>query len=288
MINPPDAGAIGLFDSGVGGLSVWREVVALLPQARTVYVADQTHAPYGSRQLAEVQVFSEGITRFLLEAGAQLIVLACNTASAAALYYLRACFPYVPFVGMEPAVKPAVAQTRSGVIGVLATPATFEGELFANLLDRYAGSARVLTQTCPGLVEAVEAGALDTPETEARLRGCLEPLLAAGIDQLVLGCTHYPFLSPLIVRIVGNSVALLDPAPAVARQTARVWAQMRPDVPRKSYHPASTCGPARHVFYTTGPLRDFSAALERLVPPAAETGAVRAAGWDCQGVLRAL
>ena len=288
MINPSDASPIGLFDSGVGGLSIWREVVSLLPHAHTVYVADQTHAPYGYRQLAEVQFFSEGITRFLLEAGAQLIVLACNTASAAALYYLRARFPHVHFVGMEPAVKPAVAQTRSGVIGVLATPATFAGELFASLLDRYAGSARVLTQTCPGLVEAVEAGAWDTPETEARLRACLEPLLAAGIDQLVLGCTHYPFLSPLIARIVGNGVALLDPAPAVARQTARVLAQMRLEVPRESRHTASTCGPVRHVFYTTGPLQDFSAALERLAPHAAETGAVRAAGWDCQGVLRAL
>ncbi len=288
MSGPPSPGPIGLFDSGVGGLSIWREVVRVLPHAQTLYVADQAHAPYGSRQLSEVRAFAEGITRFLLEAGAQLVVLACNTASAAALHHLRARFPSVPFVGMEPAVKPAVAQTRTGVIGVLATPATFQGALFASLLDRYAGNVRVLTQTCPGLVEAVESGTLDCPETEALLRACLEPLLAAGVDQLVLGCTHYPLVAPQIARMVGPGVTLVDPAPAVARQTARVLGQTRVSLPPNPHTAASAPGTLRHVFYTTGSLPGFSAALERLAACPTGATAVRAAGWSSGGVLRAL
>jgi len=194
---------IGIFDSGVGGLSVWREIARQLPLEDTLYLADQAHVPYGSRSLNEVREHSEGITRFLLGWGAKIIVVACNTASAAALHHLRRTFPDVPFVGMEPAVKPAVERTRTGVVGVIATQATFQGELFASLLERYAGDVGVLIQACQGLVEAVEAGALDTPETEALLRHYLTPLIEAGADQLVLGCTHYPFLRPLIERVVG-------------------------------------------------------------------------------------
>ncbi|RME36964.1 MAG: glutamate racemase [Thermoflexia bacterium] len=175
---------IGVFDSGVGGLSVWREIVRELPGVPTLYVADQAHVPYGPRPLEEVRRFAEGITRFLLAQGATVVVLACNTASAAALHHLRALFPQVPFVGMEPAVKPAVQRTRNGRVGVIATPATFQGELFASLLTRFGRDARVLPQVCPGLVEAVEAGALEAPETEALLRSCLAPLLAAGIYEV--------------------------------------------------------------------------------------------------------
>jgi glutamate racemase len=262
---------IGIFDSGVGGLSVWREIAHQLPHEDTRYLADQAHVPYGSRRLAEVQELSEGIARFLLGQGAKVVVVACNTASAAALHHLRRTFPQVPFVGMEPAVKPAVERTRNGVVGVVATRATFQGELFASLVERYADDARVLTQVCPGLVEAVEAGALDTPETEVLLRRCLTPLVEAGTDQLVLGCTHYPFLRPAIERVVGAGVAVIDPAPAVARQTGRV-------LTREGLG-ASEDRAGRHVFYTSGDMAAFAATVERLLPSVGESVEVRAARW---------
>jgi len=214
---------LGVFDSGVGGLSVVRHLLRALPEAGVVYVADTAHVPYGPRSLAEVRAFSHAITRYLLDLGAAEIVVACNTASAAALKSLRESFPGVPFVGMEPAVKPAAEQTHSGVVGVLATPATFQGELFASVVERFARDVRVLRQTCPGLVEQIEAGRLDTPDTEALLRVWLEPMLQEGIDALVLGCTHYPFVIPLLERICGPDVRVIDPAPSVARQAARLW-----------------------------------------------------------------
>ncbi len=216
---------MGVFDSGVGGLSVTREIMALLPAQPIIYLADQVHAPYGERPMTEIRTLSEGITRFLLAEGAGVIVIACNTASAAALHGLRAQFPDVPFVGMEPAVKPAVEHTRSGQVGVIATAATFQGELFASLLDRYAGRVAIHTQICPELVPLVEAGELDSPHARKAVAQYLAPLLAAKIDQLVLGCTHYPFLCPLIEDVAGAGVAVIDPAPAVARQTGRVLAQ---------------------------------------------------------------
>ncbi len=272
--SPDSSPMIAVFDSGVGGLSVWREIVRELPGLPTVYLADQAHIPYGPRPLEEVRRFAEGITRFLLAQGARVVVLACNTASAAALHHLRALFPQVPFVGMEPAVKPAAQRTRNGRVGVIATPATFQGELFASLLERFARDVRVIPQVCPGLVEAVEAGALDTPETEALLRGCLEPLLAAGIDELVLGCTHYPFLRPLMERMVGPGVEIIDPAPAVARQVRRVVENRG-----AGCQPARGTGyqPALHTFYTTGDPARFARLLERLVGVRAE---VRPLCWE--------
>lgn len=264
-----EASRIGVLDSGVGGLTVWREIVRELPSWGTIYVADQAHIPYGPRPLEEVRRFTEGIVRFLLEQGAAVIVLACNTASAAALHYLRATFPYVPFVGMEPAVKPAVRKTRNGRVGVIATPATFQGELFASLLERFARNVHVIPQVCPGLVEAVEAGALDGPETEALVRSCLEPLLEAGVDELVLGCTHYPFLRPLLERIVGSGVEIIDPAPAVARQVRRVLEQ-------RGVSPSGESSP-RHVFYTTGDPERFALMVEQLV---GVQGDVRALSWN--------
>jgi glutamate racemase len=293
---------IGVFDSGVGGLSVWREMVRELPDVPTLYVADQAHVPYGPRPLEEVRRFAEKITRFLLAQGATVVVLACNTASAAALHYLRAVFPQVPFVGMEPAVKPAVQRTRNGRVGVIATPATFQGELFASLLERFGRDARVIPQVCPGLVEAVENGALDTPETEVLLRSCLEPLLAAGIDELVLGCTHYPFLRPLMERIVGPGVEIVDPAPAVARQVRRVLENF--DAGYQSALPTfyTTGDPARfaqmlesrstgyqpapHTFYTTGDPARFAWALERLVGVRAEVRFLHWEGDDLRCVMR--
>lgn len=267
-----DGGSIGVFDSGVGGLSVWREIARQLPNESTVYVADQVHVPYGGRSPAEVRRFCEGITRFLLGQGAKVVVVACNTASAVALYHLRGAFPDVPFVGMEPAVKPAVERTETGVVGVLATEATFQGELFASLLDRYAGDVAVLTQVCPGLVEAVEAGAVETPDTEALLRAYLTPLMDAGVDEVVLGCTHYPFLQGAMEGIVGGTASIIDPAPAVARQTGRVLAGRG--------ERASGERPGRHRFTTTGDAAAFKRTMELLVPGRGRGAEVREAHWE--------
>jgi glutamate racemase len=278
--------SIGVFDSGVGGLSVWREIVRLVPDAETIYVADQANVPYGTRQLVEVRRLSEAITRFLLDGGAEMVVVACNTASAAALHHLREIFPDVPFVGMEPAVKPAVAQSRSGIVGVLATPATFEGELFASLLERYAGEAKVMTQVCPGLVEAVESGFLDSEETRLQVRRCLAPLAQAGADQLVLGCTHYPFLRSLIEDEAGPDVTVVDPSPAVARQAVHVLRSSgllrAAEDPGDGEHRGG-----RHLFFTTGEVARFAGLLERLVGlAAAGRKEVRAARWS-EGSLEA-
>ncbi len=260
---------IGVFDSGVGGLSVWREIVRLLPGVDTIYVADQAHIPYGPRPLAEVRRYAEGITRFLLDQGARLIVIACNTASGAALHTLRSRFPDVPFVGMEPAVKPAAERTHTGIVGVIATPATFQGELFRSLVARFASQVDVRTQICPGLVAAVEAEALNTPETVALLRRCLSPLLTAGIDQLVLGCTHYPFLAPTIQQITGPRVDLVDPAPAVARQVRRLLSRHHwLDESRRE---------AEHRFYSTGDAAKLRRAARSLV---GYEGRVNSAVWD--------
>ena len=221
-MNNRSTAALGIFDSGVGGLSVLKAIRAQMPGEAIIYLGDQVHVPYGPRPLEQVRAFSEEITRFLLVKDVKLIVVACNSASAAALPYLRATFPEVPFVGMEPAVKPAAEQTRSGIVGVLATPATFQGALYASVIERFAQDVTVLQHTCPGLVAQIEKGALEAPETEAILREALTPMLAEGIDTVVLGCTHYPFVIPLIQRIVGQAVRVIDPAPAVARQAGRL------------------------------------------------------------------
>jgi len=267
-----ESGVIGIFDSGVGGLSVWREVARQLPHEHTLYLADQSHVPYGSRRLAEVRELSEGITRFLLGQGAKLVVIACNTASAAALHYLRHTFPDVPFVGMEPAVKPAAERTHNGVVGVIATQATFQGELFASLVERYASDVRVVTRICPGLVDAVEAGRLDDAGTEALLREYLTPLIGAGADQLVLGCTHYPFLRPAIERVVGKEVAVIDPAPAVACQVGRVLARRTLEADRSHT--------GHRVFYTSGDGAAFAAMVRRLVPSPGAGAEVREVRWE--------
>lgn len=213
---------IGIFDSGVGGLSVLREVRAQMPNERLIYFADQAHVPYGSRSLEQIQGFSEAIARFLLEQNSKMIVVACNTASAAALKYLRGAFPGVPFVGMEPAVKPAAETTRTGKVGVLATPATFQGALYASVVERFANGVELLQHTCPGLVQQIEMGNLQGGETRRILEDALLPMLERNIDTVVLGCTHYPFVIPLITQITGGHVRVIDPAPAVAKQVQRL------------------------------------------------------------------
>jgi glutamate racemase len=217
-----DPRPIGVFDSGVGGLSILAAIRRSLPAENILYFADQAHVPYGPRSLEEVASFSLGITHLLLALDAKLIVVACNTASAAALKGLRERLPDVPFVGMEPAVKPAAKVTKSGHIGVLATPATFQGQLFSSLVERFGEGLNIHQATAPGLVERIEAGDLSSRSTREILANAVKPLLADSIDTLVLGCTHYPFIIPLLEEIVGPAVKVIDPAPAVARQTRRL------------------------------------------------------------------
>lgn len=244
-------GPIGIFDSGIGGLSVLAEVRKLTPGHPIVYLADQAWAPYGERTLEAVRERAVAISEFLLERGCELIVVACNSASAAALHHLREVFPDVPFVGMEPAVKPAASRSERGVIGVLATDATFQGELYASVVDRHAGGKEVVAQACPGLAEAVETRGADDPETADLVARYLEPLQAAGVDTIVLGCTHYPFLLGTIRRLVGEDVAVIDPAPAVARQTLRLLGE-----------PTTGGGTS---FLTTADPQRFNLQIERLL-----------------------
>lgn len=213
---------IGVFDSGVGGLSVLRAIRALLPAQPVIYLADQAHVPYGVRPIEEVRAFSHEITHYLLYRGAKLVTVACNTASVAALKMLREHFPDTPFVGMEPAVKPAAEQTHSGVVGVLATDATFHTEMYASVVERFAGGVTVLQDPCPGLVSQIEQGDLEGERTREILEKALSPMLAAGADTIVMGCTHYPFVIPLIQKITGPDVRVIDPAPAIARQVQRL------------------------------------------------------------------
>ncbi|MFZ5909944.1 MAG: glutamate racemase [Chloroflexota bacterium] len=266
---PLQSQPIGVFDSGVGGLSVLRAMRRLMPEEPAIYFADQGHVPYGPRPLQQVRDFSEAITRFLLEQGAKLVVVACNTASAAALHHLRETFPHTPFVGMEPAVKPAAEQTRSGVVGVLATPATFQGALYASVVERFANGVTVLQDTCPGLVGQIERGDLDGPTTRAILDSALRPMLERGIDTVVLGCTHYPFVIPLIEEMVAGKARVIDPAPAVAKQAQRLLEA------GGSKRPVGGRGAVR--FFTSGSVMDFQAQLPRLL---GENGEALGVAWQ--------
>jgi glutamate racemase len=212
---------IGVFDSGVGGLSVVREIRSALPGEDILYVADSAYCPYGGRPLDEIRARSFAVSRFLLDHGAKLIVVACNSASGAALEALREVLE-VPVVGMEPAVKPAASETRNGKVGVLATAATLQAERFDRLMANHAANVVVVPQACPGLVELVEAGETAGAAAESVLTPLLAPLQAAEVDTVVLGCTHYPFLRGAIGSILGPNVAIIDTGAAVARQTGRV------------------------------------------------------------------
>ena len=213
---------IGIFDSGSGGLSVYREIVILLPYERYVYYADNAHCPYGEKSAEYIRDRARAITDILLRMGADIIVVACNTATAAAIATLREEYPDVPFVGMEPAVKPAALGTKTGVIGVLATAGTLKGSKYLKTKGRFEDDVHIVEHVGDGFVELVEKGILDGPEAYATVRTSLQPLLDAGADRIVLGCTHYPFLRPVIEAIAGPGVQVIDPAPAVARQTVRM------------------------------------------------------------------
>ncbi|RUA17754.1 MAG: glutamate racemase [Clostridia bacterium] len=248
---------VGVFDSGVGGLSVWREIVRLLPHESTLYLADQARAPYGGRTQAEVAALTHAAVAWLLQQGAKMIVVACNTASAAALESLRKRWPEAPIVGMEPAVKPASQASQTGRVGVLATPGTLRAQRFQNLVARYANGVEVHTVIGAGLVSLVERGQLDGPEIRALLQSLLQPLRAASVDHLVLGCTHFPFLAPVIQEVLGPDVTLVDPAPAVARQT---WRRLHQEA---LINEENTVGAWR--FATTGDLDAFYELSHRLL-----------------------
>ncbi len=244
---------IGLLDSGIGGLSVLREIHRQLPGIPTLYIADQAHLPYGSRPLDELHGYVDAMVRFLHGQGASIVVLACHAASAASLYRLRQTWPERRFVGIEPAIKPAVEQSSSHIVGVLTTQATAGGPLFRRVLALYAGQTRVITRVAPDLVTLAETGDPHTSEAERLIRAHVEPLVAAGADQIVLACTHFPFLAETIQRVAGPDVRLVDPGPAVARQVSRLLGAEAV----RSGEP--------DVYYTTGSRDAFRAALQRLL-----------------------
>lgn len=212
--------AIGVFDSGMGGLSVWRELRRELPEESLIYYGDGKNCPYGNRSAEEIVAFVEEAVDALLARGVKMIVVACNTATAVAIDTLRSRYP-IPFVGMEPAVKPAALSSQSGVIGVLATKASFGGALYLASEARYGDKVKIIRAVGEGFVEIVESGAEHTPEAAEVVRHAVEPMIEAGADRIVLGCTHYPFLVDAIRGVIGeHNVEIIDPAPAVARRAA--------------------------------------------------------------------
>ena len=267
---------VGIFDSGVGGISVLRSIREQMPEESFLYFGDQGHIPYGPRPVEQVRDFSEAITKFLLEHDAKLIVVACNTASAAALKYLRETFPDIHFVGMEPAVKPAAEVTRTGKVGVLATPTTFQGALYASVVERFASGVELFQNTCNGLVQQIEQGNLGGEETRKILEEALLPMLEKKIDTVVLGCTHYPFVIPLIEEIVGENVRVIDPAPAVAKQTERLL---------EARSMKRTSGEKGDIkFYTSGNSEKLRALLPVLF---GELGEIQKVVWLTDNCIRA-
>ena len=250
---------IGIFDSGVGGLTILRAVRQALPCENLVYVADAAHVPYGEKSPQQIRDRAMAIGGFLVGQSAKIIVVACNTATAAAIDFLRERLS-IPIVGVEPAVKPAVAATRSGVVGVLATPATLASERYRGLIGRFAAGVCIVGQPCAGLAEHIERGQIDGERTEQLLRGFVEPLLAAHADVIVLGCTHYPLVAHIVQRIAGPDVAVIENGMAVAKEVVRQLAL------RGS---ARTTGPGSEVFWTSGPIQGIAPLLGELWAPQA-------------------
>ena len=247
---------LAIYDSGIGGASVLLAVRALAPAADIIYLADQARCPYGPRSHADIERIALGCARWLIAQGAAPVVVACNTASAAALQPMRATFPGTSFVGVVPAVKPAAQQARSGVIGVMATAATLEGQLLADVTRTHAQSVTVVGQACHGLVELVEAGDTNSPRAQQTVAAHVAPLLNAGADVIVLGCTHYPFLHAAI-SAAAPGVALIDPAPAVAQQVIRA----------ATAHGASLAESGTTRYYTTGDAAHLRWLIDALALP---------------------
>jgi len=257
MNNHLSENLVGIFDSGIGGLSVLREIHNMLPFQPLYYIADQAHVPYGKRQMSEIRDFSFAITDFLATMGSQVIIVACNTASAAALEELRKEYPQLTFVGMEPAVKPATQKTHNGIVGVLATPATFQGKLYHTLVEKFARDVKILTHTCPGLVEAIESGGIATQSTRLILQRSLIPMIEKGADTIVLGCTHFPFVVPVIKSIVGPDVTVIDPSPAIAKRVSFLLSELNL-IQRFS-------SKSEIIFSTTGKPENFKRIIHSLI-----------------------
>lgn len=253
---------IGVMDSGLGGLSVWKELVHLMPDEQYLYLGDSGFCPYGSKSSAEIRERVTRMVDFLMDQDAGVIVVACNAITAASIDFLRARYP-VPFIGMEPAIKPASLGTRTGAVGVLATERTLQGALFSTTRSRYAQHIRVVEKAGTGLVEKVEALDFDSDETLALLEACIRPMLEQNIDHLVLGCTHYPFLQDAIRKIAGDGVTLVNPAPAVALRTAAVLDQMRSSEDQGENQDGSR---GETVFYTTGNTEKMDRLVSSLKP----------------------
>ncbi len=251
--------AIAVVDSGIGGLSVLRALAQHLPGERWLYFADQAHIPYGEKPADALRRYARRILAFLREQGIKALVVACNTLSAAALEDLRARHPDLPIVGMEPAVKPAAQLSQRGVVGVMATRATLTSERYRRLKVRFGQGVRFLEDPCEGLVEHIEAGRLNGPQVEALLRRIVGPMQEAGVDAVVLGCTHYPFVADALQRLLGPKVTLVDPAHAVARQTRRVLEA------RGLLRSNGAMGGVVRYF-TTGAARTFARQVRLLVP----------------------
>jgi len=215
---------IGIFDSGVGGTSIWKEIHTLMPNEDTLYLADSANSPYGERPEDEIVRLSIKNTEFLLEQGCKIIVVACNTATTNAIDYLRKNYE-VPFIGIEPAIKPAALQSKSKTVGVLATKGTLSSSLFHSTSENHSNGIKVIEQEGRGLVELIEAGKIDSVEMHSLLKKLLKPMLDEGIDHLVLGCTHYPYLIPLLEKMLPEHVKIIDSGEAVARQTKSILEQ---------------------------------------------------------------
>jgi glutamate racemase len=256
---------IGVFDSGVGGVSVLLEIQRQLPAEELIYVADSAHAPYGDKPIADIQARAFRIVESLLEQHAKAIVVACNTATGVAVEALRARWS-LPFVAIEPAVKPAAAATKTGVVGVLATRQTIASPRFSRLAETWAHGARILAQPCPGLVEQIERGELATPQTRELIESFVRPLVEQGADTLVLGCTHYPFVQPLIAAVAGPGVTLINPAAAVARELRRRLTELN------LLAPETQTGTTR--FRTSGPPQQLAAMLATLGIEGGQVGAL--------------
>ncbi len=235
--------AIGIFDSGVGGTSIWKEIAGLLPNENTIYLADSKYAPYGKRSREEILALSIKNTEKLLEMDCKIIVVACNTATTNAIKILRERYK-VPFIGIEPAIKPAAINTKTKKVGVLATKGTLSSELFAKTSDLYAQNIEVIEVIGTGLVEGIEDGTIDSPEMYRLLTSYIRPMIEKDIDYLVLGCSHYPYLIPVLQKMLSDRVTIIDSGEAVARQTKAVL------VTNRLLNPSSETG--NHQLYTNG------------------------------------
>ncbi|WP_374959859.1 glutamate racemase [Gilvibacter sp.] len=235
-------GPIGIFDSGVGGTSIWRAIQAQMPMEHTLYLADSRNAPYGKKSKAEITALSVKNTEFLIAQGAKIIVVACNTATTNAIDHLRATYD-LPFIGIEPAIKPAALQTQTKSIGILATQGTLSSALFAKTSETFAKDIQVIEVIGSGLVELIESDQIQSPEMLELLNKYLAPMKAAKVDHLVLGCSHYPYLIPLISSLLGNGVNIIDSGLAVARQTQRILTQHELRCEQQD---------PQHIFYTNG------------------------------------